>query len=159
MAWIDALPLSAKRAEIKVAEIRNVSRPRAIFGLIRHVAQVIGWSAVLLSLGKRKALSEEQLHDLGRILAEFLQDFGALFRKLGQLLATRKDLIAEPIREELEKLKNDNPEVPFEKIEALIRKDWGVDDVEEALLYLEAKPLGVASMGQVHRGRMRIVQC
>ncbi|MEE2785799.1 MAG: AarF/UbiB family protein [Myxococcota bacterium] len=157
-ALVSALPVRAKRTEISVAEVRNISRPRAIFGLIRNLARVIGWSAVLLTpLGKRKALNEEQLHDLGRILAEFLQDFGALFVKLGQLLATRKDLIAEPIREELEKLKNENPEVPFEKIEALIRKDWGVEDVEEALLYLEAKPLGVASMGQVHRGRMRVL--
>lgn len=77
-----------------------------------------------------------------------LEELGTTFIKLGQLLSSRPDLLPDIYIEELGRLVDDVPAVPFEEIEAVVRADFG----DDAFVRLEREPLATASIAQTHRG-------
>src|SRR5699024_599378 len=79
-----------------------------------------------------------------------LEEMGPTFVKLGQILATRVDLFPQEWIVQFEQLQDGATEIPFEKIEPLINKALGKDH-KKHFRSIEATPLGVASIGQVHK--------
>jgi ubiquinone biosynthesis protein len=77
-----------------------------------------------------------------------LEELGTTFIKLGQLLSSRPDLLPDVYIEELGRLVDDVPAVPFAEIEAVLREDFG----EDAFVSLDPEPLATASIAQTHRG-------
>lgn len=81
-----------------------------------------------------------------------LEALGSTYIKLGQIMAIRRDLLPEPITEELKNLFDRLPPVPFAQVVAIIENSLGgplttfFDRVEE-------EPIGTASIGQVHLAR------
>ena len=83
-----------------------------------------------------------------------LEALGPTFVKLGQLLSTRVDLLPLSYTEALERLQDDVEPFPFADAERILEEELGVR-VSKAFLELEEKPIAAASLGQVHRARLR----
>lgn len=79
-----------------------------------------------------------------------LQDLGPTYVKLGQIMSSRSDLIPAEYCVELEKLRSDVEPMSIEDVRAEIEKAYGKKP-EELFASFEEKPLGSASMAQVHR--------
>ena len=82
-------------------------------------------------------------------MREALEDLGPIFIKFGQMLSTRRDLLADDIADELQRLQDNVP--PFSEKEAkqIIEKAYG-DSVENLFESFETQPLASASIAQVH---------
>ncbi len=83
-----------------------------------------------------------------------LQDLGPTFVKLGQVLSTRVDVFPPEWITEFEKLQDNVPPVPFEKLRPQLEEDLGAPP-EEVFSHLETEAFAAASMAQVHRARLQ----
>lgn len=81
------------------------------------------------------------------------EELGPTFIKLAQVLSNRPDMLPAPLIEELEKLQDNVPSVPFDQIRATIEKETG-KKLEEIFQTFNEKPLATASIGQVHKARL-----
>ena len=78
-----------------------------------------------------------------------LQDLGPTFVKLGQVLATRVDLLPPSWTAELGKLQNAVPALPYEKILPQLIEDLG-GAPEEIFAAIDPTPVAAASLAQAH---------
>lgn len=111
-------------------------------------------------LGMKDELAEElPLSDAGSVpaadeLARDLERLGPTFVKIGQLLSTRSDLLAPPYLEALARLQDSVEPFPFADVEAIVTEELGAR-ISKAFVEFEAVPVAAASLGQVHRARLR----
>ncbi len=83
-------------------------------------------------------------------LRRALETLGPTFVKLGQVLATRIDLLPPEWIAELSRLQNAVPAVPYEVIRPQLIEDLG-DLPENVFARLDPEPLAAASLAQAHR--------
>jgi ubiquinone biosynthesis protein len=83
-----------------------------------------------------------------------LEELGPTFIKLGQILATRRDLFGPEWIEEFEKLQDEVPPVPFSEVEAQIRIALDGRGLREVFAWVEETPLAAASIAQVHAAEL-----
>lgn len=77
---------------------------------------------------------------------------GGLPIKVGQFLSTRVDVLPRAATDELAKLQDKVAPVPFAEIKTILRQELG--KWEEHFRELNPKPLGSASLAQVHAGML-----
>jgi ubiquinone biosynthesis protein len=94
----------------------------------------------------------EKLSAAERVRMSF-EELGPTFVKLGQLLATRPDLVPEEYVSEFEKLHDRVQPLPFETVEAVIKEDLG-PELFQKFAKIDPVPVGSASIAQVHRARL-----
>ena len=82
--------------------------------------------------------------------AEALQAIGPAAIKLGQTLATRPDIVGDFAANDLLRLQDRLPALPFPVICAAIERGLG-RPVSELFASVEEEPVGAASIAQVHR--------
>ncbi|MFN7065589.1 MAG: ABC1 kinase family protein [Aquificaceae bacterium] len=82
------------------------------------------------------------------------EELGVTFIKLGQILSVRPDLLPESYLQELSKLQDRVPPTDPEGIKRLIEEELG-RSYKDLFDYFEDEPLASASIGQVHRARLR----
>lgn len=85
---------------------------------------------------------------------ERLVELGPAYIKLGQILSTRPDLIPPTYVEELENLQDSVPPMEFADVERCIEEELGAK-INKLFESFDEKPLGSASLGQVHAARLR----
>lgn len=83
-----------------------------------------------------------------------LEELGPTFVKLGQILSTRPDLIPLPFIEELTKLQDEVPPFPYSEVRELFLEETGKNP-EELFTSFNEKPIAAASIGQVHKARLK----
>jgi ubiquinone biosynthesis protein len=83
-------------------------------------------------------------------LRRTLEELGATYIKLGQLLSGRADLLPRAYVEELAKLLDAAPPVPIDQVREVIEQELGVA-VDDLFACFEETPIASASIGQVHR--------
>jgi len=128
--------------------------------LIRHgfgdVVQRIGMAAALERAGKvlGRTVPREpaRLSTPARVRCA-LEELGPTFVKLGQVLATRVDLLPAEWTAELGKLQDAAPAVPPAEIWAQLQEDLGAAP-EAVFAEVETQPMAAASLAQVHRARL-----
>ena len=138
--------------------VRDLGRLQEIAGvLIRYgfgdMVRRIGMSAALERTGRMlhwddpEALAHMAPPERVRCA---LQDLGPTFVKLGQVMATRVDLLTPEWTTELGKLQNAVPALPFAQVRPQLVEDLGADP-EAVFERLEEAPLAAASLAQTHR--------
>jgi len=100
-----------------------------------------------------------------RELVEAIIHLGPTFVKMAQVFAARADLIPEPYISELGKLIDQVPPLSFDTVAGIIAESYpgnsqgvhvtGVARVDEVFDAFERAPIAAASLGQVHRARLK----
>lgn len=83
-----------------------------------------------------------------------LEILGATYIKLGQVLSLRQDLLPGEITRELSNLQDRLPVMTFPRFRERVEAELG-RPVEQVYSWIDPRPLGSASIAQVHRGRLR----
>lgn len=78
------------------------------------------------------------------------EELGPTFVKLGQLLASRPDLVPEEYVTEFEKLHDRVQPLPFSVVEAVLKEEFG-NTLYQKFESIDPESLGSASIAQVHR--------
>jgi ubiquinone biosynthesis protein len=115
----------------RAAEVARIARRSGLRRVLREVGVV----------GDRPATREG-----AEEFRKGLEELGTTYVKLGQLLSSRPDLLPDIYIEELSKLVDDAPPVPFSEIERTIEDEVGRD----VFARIDAEPLASASVAQVH---------
>lgn len=129
----------------------------------RHLARMVEAAGILARYNGYNIIDHLGLHDLvpagirppeGEAdfpskLRAALGELGPTFVKLGQLLSTRPDIVPPRYLEELVKLQDTAPPVPFDKVRKVVEEELG-EPMEEAFLYFSRTPIAAASLGQAH---------
>jgi ubiquinone biosynthesis protein len=122
------------------------------FGELVDRINMVGVADVLPA-GAR-ASGNEDLERLGARIARVLTDLGPTYIKLGQLLATRADLFPQEIIQALSKLHAQAAPMPPHITMRTIERALGMP-VGVAFQWWNPTPLAAASIGQVHRARLK----
>src|SRR5512142_805031 len=124
---------------------------------IRTTLSVAYWEWLLPRLGLRsltrrtRSTRYRQIATRFRILAIRM---GGVMIKVGQFLSARLDVLPPEITEELSGLQDEVPAEDFGAIRALAEEELGAP-LESKFEAFEPAPLAAASLGQVHRARLR----
>jgi len=119
-------------------------RYRELLRLLR--AQGLG---PLLGAGGRAA---QQAEPLGVRLRRVLEQAGGVYVKLGQIAATRVDMLPPAVCEELAELQSRAPQEDPERIRAVLEAELG--PVQDTFAEFDWEPLAAASIGQTHVARL-----
>jgi ubiquinone biosynthesis protein len=87
-------------------------------------------------------------------LADDLEAMGPTYVKLGQVLASRADLLPEAYLKALARLQDKVKPFPYADVEQIVCTELGVK-ISKAFSNFEPKPIAAASLGQVHSAALR----
>lgn len=93
-----------------------------------------------------------------RIVAEWIRAYlirmGPLYIKVGQVLATRSDMLPGDMQDVLSTLQDDVPGMSNKALQKILHRGFG-PDWSETLLDFTADPIASGSIAQVHEARLR----
>jgi ubiquinone biosynthesis protein len=146
-------PLRRRLAEI--ARGRRITEILVRNGL-GFLVQQLALDRFVLRFWRRRPVRADDA--VGRLtvpqrLRHTLEDLGATYIKLGQLMSGRADLLSPDYIEELSKLLDSAPPVAADEIREVIESELGAP-VEALFASFDDDPIASASIGQVHRAML-----
>jgi len=140
---------------MSIADLKRASR--VVEALAKHG---LGWVVLELGLkwhlplGKRLLLRVKEPENLPVRLRKVFEELGGAYLKLGQLLSLRSDLVPQEYCDEFKKLLDHVPPIRFAIIEHRVRTELA-QSLGHMFSYVEPKPLGSASVAQVHYAKLK----
>jgi ubiquinone biosynthesis protein len=145
-------------ASLLLSTVGNLDRLRQITQvLVKHgFGELVARTDLGALVPWRRGAADDEAEKLSWAVRSRLamQELGPSFVKLGQILSTRPDLLPAELIVELKKLQEDVPPVTFEEVKAEIEKTVGAP-LGDVFAEFNEKPLASASIGQVHRARLK----
>jgi predicted unusual protein kinase regulating ubiquinone biosynthesis (AarF/ABC1/UbiB family) len=123
----------------------------------RAVAGFIYWELILPRLGLRGLTRRTRSNRYRQLASRFRTmaiRMGGVMIKVGQFLSSRLDVLPVEITDELSGLQDEVPAEDFVAIRKLAETELGAP-LETLFERFEPEPLAAASLGQVHRARLR----
>lgn len=87
-------------------------------------------------------------------IRNMFEELGPIFVKLGQVISTRKDLLAEPIAKELSKLQDHVKPFPAEVSKSIVESELK-SKITDIFQSFTTEPLASASIAQVHEAKLK----
>jgi len=142
------------RSVRRYVEILRVLARYGFGGVVQelHLDRLVERGVTLVSAGR---LAPEFHREPRQVrLRKAMEELGATFIKLGQVLSTRPDLIPEEWANEFRNLQDDCPQMSFEVVQDCLRAEFP-GRMDELFEWIDQKALAAGSMAQVHRARLR----
>lgn len=140
-----------------VSALRRFSRLKEIVQLLGRE----GFAEVLSRVGLRSALfgavKEKQVTPGEHIavrLRRVMEDAGGAFVKIGQMLSLRTDLLPQEYCDEFAKLQDTVKPISFTEVKRVIEGEYH-KPLKDLFAQFDEKPLASASVGQVHRAKLK----
>src|SRR5438105_12015143 len=122
----------------RAVHVARVARRSKLFRVLREIGIV----------GDRPATREG-----AREFRRALEELGTTYIKLGQLLSSRSDLLPDVYIDELGRLVDEVPPIPFADLEPVIRGAFG-----DVFASIDPNPIATASVAQIHPALLRTGQ-
>ena len=137
---------------------RNIQRLRVIVGVfMRHglygLMEVVHLHLLIpihRRIKKRKLSEQKEVLSIPERLRLAFEELGPTFIKLGQLIASRPDLVPYEYSEEFNKLLDKVPPVSFIEVKKIVEAEFDAP-LSEIFSEFEEVPLAAASIAQVHK--------
>ena len=124
------------------------------------IARFILWEIIIRHLGLRgwvrRTRSERFRREAVRFRVLAIQ-MGGVMIKVGQFLSSRLDVLPPEVTDELANLQDEVPAEDFEDIRKLAEAELKAP-ITETFASFDPEPLAAASLGQVHRAKLKVQQ-
>jgi len=88
------------------------------------------------------------------MLKSILEELGPTFIKAGQILSMQPNILPPEYCKELEKLRSDVAPMSFETVRSVLESEYHHKPLDDIFEHIDEKPLGAASIGQVHSAKL-----
>jgi ubiquinone biosynthesis protein len=124
------------------------------FGDVVDILKIEQYLEVGLQMISRKRREHVEKLTRAERVRMALEELGPTFVKLGQIVSTRPDLVPVEFIQELSKLQDHVPPFPFAEVKQVIESELGTT-LDDIFQHFNETPLAAASIGQVHRARLK----
>lgn len=137
-----------------IQKFRNVSRLTQIINTLAHYGfakeiQTTELAELIEPESHSPATGETDADTGAKRLCLAFEELGPAFVKLGQLLASREDMLPKAYVEEFSRLQDRARPFSFETLQAILAVEFEGSE-KQIFDHIDEKPLGAASIGQVH---------
>lgn len=127
---------------------------RGLYERARRARRIAQLAKIASSSGLTRVLRTGPAHqDFADALVTAINRSGVTFVKMGQLLATRQDLLPDNVTRALSSLQAHASPIPVEQVRKVIRAELGAEP-EEIFASFTAEPMAAASVAQIHEARL-----